>query len=56
MKAAFMRYIRFFRNSGCIGAGPECETHNKSAALLPAHSPAAAIIQRVTHSLSERIP
>ena len=56
MKAAFMRYIRFFRKSGCIGAGTECEARTKSAALLPAHSPAAAIIQRVTHAPSERIP
>ena len=56
MKAAFMRYIRFFRKSGCIGAGSECETRNKSAALLPAHSPAADIIQRVHHFPSERIP
>jgi len=27
MNWAFMRYIRFFRKSGCIGARLECETH-----------------------------
>jgi hypothetical protein len=38
MKWAFMRYIRYFRKSGCIGARLECETHNKTAAQFSAGS------------------